>query len=78
MFISSTASSALRPRCGLPAACAAMPVNLYSVWMQETQVPVDTSLVLPGCQLSAASRSFHTPSRAKNAFDAPPSSPGQP
>ena len=30
MFISSTASSALRPRHGAPAACALSPLNVYS------------------------------------------------
>ena len=77
-FISSTASSAERPSSGLPEAWEAMPVNLYSVWMQVLQVPEVTWLTLPGCQVSAASSSSQMRSRAMKALAAPPSSPGQP
>ena len=63
---------------GAPAACEAMPVNLYCVWIQEFEEPVATSFTSSGCQVSAASSFFQRPSRAINAFAAPPSSPGHP
>ena len=40
-FMSSTASSALRPRCGLPAACAETPLNLARKRMMAKLVRID-------------------------------------
>ena len=78
MFMSSTASSALLPSSGAPAAWEATPWKVYCTWMQAFEPPVMTSLQSSGCQVSAASSCFQRPSRAMKALAAPPSSPGQP
>ena len=46
--------------------------------MHELFVPVEISFVSDGCQVSAASSPYQSPSRAMYALAAPPSSPGQP
>ena len=49
-----------------------MPVNLYCIWIQELDEPVRTSFTSSGCQVSAASSDFHSPSLAIKAWLHPP------
>ena len=70
MSISCTASSALRPRHGLPAACAVSPWNEY--WTDTRPVPAraphDTSRPSLTCVKSATSTSLKRPARMKYAL----------
>ena len=70
MFISSTASSALRPRHGAPAACAVSPRNEYSTETRPvpSRSPHDTPSSLPTCVKSATSTSLKKPARTKYAL----------
>ena len=76
--MSSTASSALRPRWGATAACAARPAKEKSTRVLASEIAGATSQKLWGCQVIAASSSAKAPSRTMKALAAPPSSAGQP
>src|SRR5712671_4387623 len=72
-FISSTASSALRPRCGEAAACEARPVKTKSARVFASEGVTTTSQKLDGCQVMAMSASSKAPERTMKVFAAPPS-----
>ena len=82
MFISSTASSALRPRHGAAAACADAPWNAYSTEISPPAPrtsPQPVSRLCPTWVNSTASTPSNSPSRTWNALPASSSSamPGQ-
>ena len=64
-FINSTASSALRPRQGAPAACALVPRKRNSALMSAIwpDCPHDTFRSLLTCEKITASTSLNIPSR---------------
>src|ERR1017187_6730460 len=68
--ISITASSALLPRHGAPAACAACPLNLKIAEMSalEPDWPYNTARLLPTCVKSVTSTSLNTPARTNQAL----------
>src|SRR3546814_20645486 len=65
MFISSTPSSAERPRQGAPAEWALLPLNVYSTETRPVPDgwPQDVSRLLPTWVKRQASTPSHTPSR---------------
>ena len=67
MFISSTASSAVRPRHGAPAACALSPLKVYSTDTRPVPSPSphDTPRLLPTCVKRTTSTSLNMPARTK-------------
>jgi hypothetical protein len=77
-FISSTASSAERPRCGAAAAWLARPVKVKSSLVLASDCASLTPANGIGCQVMAMSTSLKAPSRTMKDFAAPPSSAGQP
>jgi hypothetical protein len=77
-FISSTASSALRPRWGECAAWEALPWKTNFAWMLASVLWLNTPVKLAGCQVSAVSTSSNTPARAMKVLPEPPSSAGHP
>src|SRR5690348_12419868 len=68
--MSMTASSALLPRHGAPAACALEPLNLKMAEMSafEPDWPHETPNVLPTCVNSVTSTSLNTPARTSQAL----------
>ena len=81
MFMSSTASSALRPRQGITALCAAVPSNEYSTDTSPvpSMWPHAVPKRAPTCVNSTASTPSNRPSRTNHALAASSSSatPGQ-
>ena len=71
MSISSTASSALLPAQGAPAACELWPVKLYSTDTMPVPPPSPQFVLRldPTCVKSTASTSLKMPPRTKCAFD---------
>ena len=70
MLISSTASSAERPRHGAPALCAVSPSKVYSTDTMPLPPPSphDTPRLLPTCVNRTTSTSLKTPSRTYQAL----------
>ena len=72
-----TASSALTPRSGAPAACEALPWNTSSIRLLASELRRTMSL-RDGCSMKAASTSSNTPASARRILPPPPSSAGVP
>ena len=72
-----TASRALMPRSGAPAACDALPWNTISTRLFASE-PRLTMFVCDGCSMKAASTSSKTPASASRILPPPPSSAGVP
>ncbi|OJX94682.1 MAG: hypothetical protein BGO96_01000 [Micrococcales bacterium 73-15] len=71
------ASRALRPRCGLAAACAVAPVNVATTWRLAFATTAAASTA-PGWIMTEASNPSNAPAWMSSSLPPPPSSAGVP